>query len=494
MKLSNLLSEFDCKRVIGSTETEIKALAYDSRRVKRGALFFAIRGFRDDGHNYIGQAIKNGAVGLVVEKYQANVPEAVTQVITPDSRSALAMASACFYDYPSSRLRLIGVTGTNGKTTTSFLIERIFRAAGKKTGLIGTIDYRIGDRVLAAERTTPESLDLQALLASMADAGVEIAVMEVSSHASQLKRIDGCRFETAVFTNLTQDHLDFHRDMDEYFQAKARLFTDNQFSESIKVINIDNEFGEKIWRSGPDRCVTYGFSKSAEIRGESLRHETDGLNLIVSSSSKELELSSKIRGIFNGANILAATAVAWSMNVPDKAVKEALSEPISVPGRFESIDLGQDFQVIVDYAHTPDGLRRVLEAARVAAAGNLITVFGCGGDRDKSKRPLMGRVAAELSDRVFVTSDNPRNEPPEKIIKEITVGMRNGKMGYRVVVDRYQAIKEAIRSAGKGDLVLIAGKGHETGQIFADRIIPFDDRLVALGILKEVVNDTSKSD
>lgn len=470
----------------------IRSLAYDSRRVKQGSLFFAIRGLKSDGHRYIKEALIAGAAGIVVEEWQENLPGNVIQIEVPDSRLALALAAAHFYGHPSSKLQLIGVTGTNGKTTTSYLIERIFAAAGKKTGLIGTIEYKIAGRSHKAERTTPESLDLQKMLGSMVDAGVEVAVMEVSSHAAELKRVDGCEFTALVFTNLTQDHLDFHGDMEDYFQAKSRLFKDPRFSGALHVINADDMYGQRLCRISGS-CQTYGFSDSAQVRGVAIEQLKDGLHLDVSSSSGALDIKTAMNGIFNGDNILASVAAAQALSVPDQAIVEALSQAGSIPGRFDSVDLGQDFQVIVDYAHTPDGLRRVLEAARAAADGMVITVFGCGGDRDPGKRPLMGKVVAELSDRAIITSDNPRSESAEKIIAEIEAGMRSGKAIYDVVADRYLAINEAINRAEKGDLVLIAGKGHETGQIFSDKVVPFDDRLAALEILVKIKNDASKS-
>ena len=470
----------------------ISSLSYDSRRIEPGALFFAIRGLKFDGHDYIAAAIKAGATAVVVEKRREDLPGRVAQIQVESSRRALALAADLFYGRPSSKLKLIGVTGTNGKTTTSYLIERIFAAAGKTTGLIGTIAYNIAGKSYAAERTTPESLDLQAILDSMVKAGVEVAVMEVSSHASELFRIDGCRFAAMVFTNLTQDHLDFHGNLEAYFQAKARLFSDPQFDGAIHVVNIDDDYGQRLCRSSKS-CVTYGFSDKAAVRGGKIAHSVDGLSLKVLSSGRTLVLSTEMKGIFNGANILAATATARAFDIEGKVISKALSHAGNVPGRFESVDIGQNFQVIVDYAHTPDGLRQVLEAARAATGGKIITVFGCGGDRDRSKRPLMGKVAAELSDRAIVTSDNPRSERAEKIIAEIVKGMSGYKTKYWAITDRRQAISKAISLADKGDLVILAGKGHETGQIIADKIIPFDDRLVAKKALEEIVNDTSKS-
>lgn len=493
MRLPSLIRQLSDAKVTGNLDIEIKSLAYDSRQVKPGMLFFAISGLKFDGHDYIDDAVRAGAVGVVVERSQSNLPNNICQIKVADSRMAMALFSSAFYHHPSSKLKLIGVTGTNGKTTTSFLIEKIFSAAGKKTGLIGTIEYMIAGKSYTAERTTPESLDLQAILASMVKAGVEVAVMEVSSHASQLKRIDGCHFSAFVFTNLTQDHLDFHQSMDQYFQAKARLFTDPRFAGASQIVNIDDEYGRRLCFHDQS-CLTYGFSSEAAVRGDNLKHlDSGGLSLSVSGPGKFLELSTGMNGIFNGENILAAVSAAWKFGVPDEAILKALMSAKNVSGRFEPVNQGQTFQVIVDYAHTPDGLRQLLRAARTATSGRIITVFGCGGDRDRAKRPLMGKIVGKLSDIAIVTSDNPRSERPEKIIDDILEGMGNSKADYKVIIDRHQAIKVAISQAKKGDIVLIAGKGHETGQIFADKIVPFDDRLVAKEILKENMNETPKS-
>lgn len=493
MRLKTIVDKLDTANLIGEADQEINSLAYDSRRVKSGGLFFAISGFKHDGHKYIDNARGAGASAVVVERRVVDSGDKITQIVVPNSRRALAVAANVFYDYPSSKFDLIGVTGTNGKTTTAYLIERVLAAAGFKTGLISTIEYKIGDRVLLANRTTPESLDLQKLLAEMAEAKVKAAVMEVSSHAVQLKRVDATRFSALVFTNLTQDHLDFHQSMDSYFQAKTALFTQSQFKQAARIVNIDDTYGRQLRDILNKECVTYGFNSEADVVGSKLEYTKDGLSLTVSGLGRTLDISTRLKGIFNSDNILAAVTTAWKFNIDDIVINQALGAVENIPGRFQAVDQGQDFQVIVDYAHTPDGLKQVLKSARLVAAGKLVTVFGCGGDRDRKKRPLMGAIAAQLSDELIVTSDNPRSEDPERIIKDIISGINADQSVYKVIPDRRQAINEALGGAKKGDLVLIAGKGHETGQILADRVVPFDDILVAEQILREIINDNSKS-
>jgi len=493
LKLKKLIGKLNTVALIGEADCEINSLAYDSRQVKPGSLFFAISGLKYDGHNYLKSAIKAGAVAVVIERRSPDVGSGIVQIVVRDSRRALAKAANVYYDYPSTKLTLIGITGTNGKTTTAYLVERIFSAAGFKTGLISTIKYKLGERVITADRTTPESLDLQKLLAEMVKAQVKVTAMEVSSHAAQLKRVDGTHFGALVFTNLTQDHLDFHHDMNNYFKAKAAIFTQSQFKQSVRVINIDDTYGRRLYELLNHDCLTYGFNADADVVGSNLRYTKNSLSLSISGFSRDIDISTGLKGGFNGANILAAVAVAWQYNIDNASINRALESAENVPGRFQGVDEGQDFQVIVDYAHTPDGLKQVLKSAREITAGKLITLFGCGGDRDRSKRPLMGAIAAELSDELIVTSDNPRSEDPEKIIKDIVTGIKRAQCGYTVITDRRRAINEAIRRAKKGDLVLIAGKGHETGQILADKIIPFDDIVEAEKIIRKIIDDKPKS-
>ena len=493
MKLKKIISKLNEADIIGGADCEINSLAYDSRRVEPGGLFFAVSGLKYDGHDYIDKAIEAGAVAVVVEKPGLVRRDNVAQVIVSDSRRALAAAADAYYNYPSSKLKLIGITGTNGKTTTAFLIEQIFAAAGFKTGLISTILYKLGNRTIPAQRTTPESLDLQAFLAEMIKAEVKVAVMEVSSHAVHLKRVEATRFNTLVFTNLTQDHLDYHQDMDSYFQAKAALFIEPQFETAARIVNIDDLYGRRLRKLLRNKCLTYGFNANADVVGSNLESTRHGLSLTISGLGRELDISTGLKGMFNGANILAAVSAAWQFNIDNVVIKQAFRTIKNVPGRFQSVDRGQKFQVVIDYAHTPDGLRQLLKSARAVTTGKLIIVFGCGGDRDRDKRPLMGAIAAELSDEMIITSDNPRSEAPEEIIDDIVSGLISDQCQYNIVIDRRQAIYEAINRAKKGDMVVIAGKGHETGQIFADKVVSFNDVEEVEKILSEIISDKSKS-
>lgn len=470
-------------------------LAYDSRRVQPGFVFFAIKGFRQDGHDFVGDAIRRGAVGVVVEKEVA-VPPGVVAVCVPDTRRALALAAAAFYGHPDRQLRLVGVTGTNGKTTTTHLIRAIYEAQGEKTGLIGTLWAMIGDAVLPAERTTPESLDLQALLRRMVDEGVKTVVMEVSSHALALERVAGIEYDIAVFTNLTQDHLDFHRDMEDYYAAKARLFLELK-QPGVKgrpkraVLNVDDPYGQRLAAASGGKVVTYGVEREAAFRAREIELGRDGTTFTVEWAGGAVPVRLQLVGRFNVYNALAAFAVGVTEGYPVARVVEALEGVPAVPGRFERVDVGQDFAVVVDYAHTPDGLENVLRAARAQTRGRVIVVFGCGGDRDPGKRPLMGEIAAKLADFTVITSDNPRSEDPQRIIAAIERGFRRcGAPGsYAVEADRRAAIALALGQAQAGDIVVLAGKGHEDYQIIGDKKLPFDDRKVAAEILKEMIGE-----
>ncbi|MGB9662932.1 MAG: UDP-N-acetylmuramoyl-L-alanyl-D-glutamate--2,6-diaminopimelate ligase [Moorellaceae bacterium] len=467
----------------GDPGTAVQGLHYDSRHIRPGFLFVAIPGHRTDGHLYLEDAVQRGATAVVIQKEVA-LPEGVAWIRVKDSRKALADLAARYYGYPSRRLRLFGVTGTNGKTTTTYLLETLLRRAGRSAGLIGTIVDRLGEKTFPAEHTTPESLDLQRLLAWMEQNGAGEVVMEVSSHALALERVRGTEFDVAVFTNLTQDHLDFHADMDAYFACKARLF--QELGRGVKagpkyaVINADDPRAGELISLTKTPVVTYGFRPEAEVRAENVRVEATGSTLEIIYSGKRCALRLNLIGKFNVYNALAAWAVAWQEGLDLNMVARALAEVPGVPGRFERVDAGQDFTVIVDYAHTPDGLQNVLQAARQLTRGKLIVVFGCGGDRDRKKRPLMGEVAARGADFCLITSDNPRSEDPEAIINEILPGVERAGAGeYAVEVDRRRAIARALELARAGDTVVIAGKGHETYQIVQGRVLPFDDRQVA---------------
>ena len=462
MDLERLISALGPLEVRGGAPTDITDLAYDTREVRPGALFFCVPGETVDRHDLAGEAVEQGAVALVVERpLDLDVP----QLLVESARAAMPVAADEFFERPTEELLLAGVTGTNGKTTTAYLLHSIFEAAGMRPGLIGTIESRVGGESRPAVRTTPESIDLQRSFREMLEAGDRSAVMEATSHGSVLGRLDRVRFKALAFTNLTQDHLDFHRSMDEYYEAKRRLFTEHEPAPAA-AINVGNEWGRRLAQElrALDRAplLTFGLTADAEV-GEAPK--------------------SRLQGRFNQENTLAALAVARLVGVPEAAIEEGLADAPSVPGRFESVDEGQPFPVIVDYAHTPDSLANVLRTARELTAGRLICVFGCGGDRDRGKRPEMGRIAGELSDVPIVTSDNPRSEDPIAIINEILAGMGPEP---DVEPDRRAAIAQAIGLAREGDVVVIAGKGHEQGQEFADRKLSFDDREVAREALRRL--------
>ena len=462
MDLERLISALGPLEVRGGAPTDITDLAYDTRAVRPGALFFCAPGETVDRHDLAGEAVERGAVALVAERpLHLDVP----QLLVDSARDAMPVTADEFFERPTEELLLAGVTGTNGKTTTAYLLHSIFDAAGMRPGLIGTIESRVGGESRPAVRTTPESIDLQRTFREMLDAGDRSAVMEATSHGSVLGRLDRVRFKALAFTNLTQDHLDFHGTMDEYYEAKRRLFTEHEPAPAA-AINVGDEWGRRL--------------------AEELR-ELDRAPLLTFGLTDEAEVcerpTSPLQGRFNHENTLAAVALARLVGVPEAAVEQGLAEAPSVPGRFESVDEGQPFSVIVDYAHTPDSLANVLRTARDLATGRLICVFGCGGDRDRGKRPEMGRIAAELADVPIVTSDNPRSEAPLAIIDEILAGMSPEP---EVEPDRRAAIAKAVGLAREGDVVVIAGKGHEQGQEFADRKLPFDDREVAREALRRL--------
>ncbi|MDI6874251.1 UDP-N-acetylmuramoyl-L-alanyl-D-glutamate--2,6-diaminopimelate ligase [Candidatus Solincola sp.] len=483
MKLSRLLEGLEGLRFSGGADVEIGGLAYHSARVRPGDLFVAVPGFRTDGHLYLKEALERGAVGLVVEEGRQvplPLPPDTALVRAVDTRLALALLSDRFWGHPSGKLALVGVTGTNGKTTTTHLVEAAATRCGIKAGLIGTVTYRVAGRELPVERTTPESADLQRILADMVEAGCGVAAMEVSSHALALRRVEGCEFRVAVFTNLSQDHLDFHRHMEEYYRTKEMLFLPRSMGglgAAAAAVNADDPYGRRLAASLEGEVLTFGTGEEARLRGWLLEAGLKSSRVRVRYEGWEEEGETALTGIFNLQNILAALAACILLGLdPSASLAGILSHP-GVPGRFQAVEEGQDFAVLVDYAHTPDSLRRVLEAARAISRGRLIVVFGCGGDRDRGKRPLMGEIAVRLADLAIITSDNPRSEDPLSIIEEIEKGARRAGEGgsWRVVPDRREAIEMAVGEAESGDVVVIAGKGHERGQIFADRVVPFDD-------------------
>jgi UDP-N-acetylmuramoyl-L-alanyl-D-glutamate--2,6-diaminopimelate ligase len=478
-----LLAALPDKRVIGATPARVSGLADDSRRVQPGDCFVAIPGFKVDARQFVTEAVARGAT-LVVTEGDA-VDERVAQVLVPSARAALARLADAFYGHPSRHLTVVGITGTNGKTTTSYLVEALLQSRGLRTGVIGTIQYVIGPERRPASQTTPDALALQSLLAQMLAQGVRGVAMEVSSHALALARVDEMTFDVAVFTNLTQDHLDFHGTFDEYRRAKRRLF--ELLAASPKpgrtaVVNGDDPSGAEMVRGLAVPVLTFGLSEGLSVRAVEHASTIDGIALVAETPRGQVTVRSPLIGEHNVMNLLGAIATGLALGLDPPAVGQALSRVGTVPGRFEQVRAGQPFLVVVDYAHTPDALERVLATARKLTTGRLVAVFGCGGDRDRTKRPIMGEIAARLADRVWVTSDNPRSERPQAIIDEILTGVQRvaGATGRASAVpDRRQAIGAALAWATAGDTVVIAGKGHETYQIIGADVLPFDDREVA---------------
>ncbi len=483
MQLKLLLSKETVRRLQGPVDVEIRSICYDSRQVSEGSLFVALKGSKHDGHDHIARAIANGAAAVALEHGIHLLPSHVTGVEVESTRSALASLAAFFYQQPSHRLKVAGVTGTNGKTTTSYLLKHLCERAMLRCGLIGTVRYEIGSEVLPSGHTTPESSDLQSLLARMRDSGCKAAAMEVSSHAIAQQRVNNVEFDAAIFTNLTQDHLDFHGSLQDYFETKASLFTNSLPAQSKKrgvaIVNIDDRHGAELCARLPKdvRLITYGVGSRADFKASNFKTELAGTSYQLDAQERSYLVRLPLIGKFNIYNSLAAVAAASVFAIPVRAAVLSLASAPPVPGRVELVPGRRNYQVYVDYAHTDDALHNVLRTLRELNPHRLIVVFGCGGDRDRAKRPLMARAAEQWSDLAIITSDNPRSEQPEAIIHEIEKGF--GGKSYEVVVDRRAAIERAISLAEPRDIVLIAGKGHETYQQFADRTIDFDDVQVA---------------
>ncbi|MTI81412.1 MAG: UDP-N-acetylmuramoyl-L-alanyl-D-glutamate--2,6-diaminopimelate ligase [Firmicutes bacterium] len=479
---SELLSVIKVCHKTGDLDVPVTGIAYDSRKVQPGFVFVAIKGYVTDGHKYISDALQRGAVALIAEEelLQDDIP----MVKVEDSRMALAKAADKFYNHPSQRITITGVTGTNGKTTTTHLVANIYKAAGNKTGLVGTIQNLVGGKEVPATNTTPESLDLQQLLDGMEKSGVTHAAMEVSSHALALNRTYAVDFDAAVFTNLSQDHLDFHSNMDDYAAAKAKLFA----TAPLAIVNVDDDRGEEMVKASNGTVVTYGLNKNADVSAKDVLVTARGVSFITTGKFGEHNLNLKLTGKFNVYNALAAFTLGMAQGFDAETVITALEGVNGVAGRFELVDLGQPFGVVVDYAHTPDGLKNILETARQVTENRLISVFGCGGDRDRTKRPIMGELGTTLSDHAVITSDNPRTENPNSIIKDILEGVKKSadwQQKHTVIEGRRDAINHAIKDAQPGDVVVIAGKGHETYQVIGTTKYDFDDREVAANALKE---------
>ncbi len=500
MTISELLEGLNIKRTDGPLNTVIKGVAYNSRLVEKDFLFVAVKGFRVDGHDYINDALSRGAAAIVMEN--ARAVEDVKQhadlnrisfVEVPDSRKALPLIASAFYGHPSKSLSLVGITGTNGKTTTSFITKSIIEAGGSKAGLIGTISCMTGERTEVSVNTTPESLDLQRYLKEMVTNKMEYAVLEVSSHALSLDRVRGCSYKAAAFTNFTQDHLDFHNTMDEYFSAKTRIF-DSLAEDGKAVLNMDDPMISQLAGEMKNDVVTFGINNDAMIQADNIEETgaksmdgghmvPSGLSFDVSTPEGGFRIDSKLIGRFNVYNILASIGIAYALGIDEDTIKKGVMAAEPVAGRFENLDEGQDFLCIVDFAHTEDALRKLIEEARLMTKGRVITVVGCGGDRDRSKRPLMGLAASELSDLVFITSDNPRTEDPMEIIEDMVKGIK--KDNYIIRADRETAIKEAVLIAEEGDTVIAAGKGHENYQDIKGEKHNFSDKEILIKAIRD---------
>lgn len=469
MRTEKLIEAIPQKEVQGQLGEEVKGISYNSRLLKPGELFVALRGSTSDGHLYIREAFGRGAIGAVVERKVRGYPV----ILVPDTRTALALLACRWYGNPSQNLWMVGITGTNGKTTTSYLIKSIWQKEGKKSGLLGTIGYQIGGKIKRDELTTPQSLDLQRMFYQMLKEGINKVVMEVSSHALSLKRVLGTDYDLAIFTNLSRDHLDFHKDMDSYLEAKAILF-EGLKKQAFALLNLDDPRSDLIRKRTEARVMTYSLRKDADIWAKSLRLLPTGSQAVISTPQGELSVKTRLLGEANLYNILAAVGATLAGGTPLEAISKGVEGLPVVRGRMEVVE-GKGFKVLIDYAHTPEALQNLLSSLRRIASGDLILVFGCGGNRDRGKRPLMGHVGSQLSERLILTSDNPRSEDPHRIIEEIAQGVKGG---YEVIEDRREAIRMALKIAREGDWVIVAGKGHEKAQLIKDKAIPFDDRQV----------------
>jgi UDP-N-acetylmuramoyl-L-alanyl-D-glutamate--2,6-diaminopimelate ligase len=488
MQLLDLIAGADTGRITGPANPEIRSIAYDSRKAEPGAIFFALRGEKLEGVEFVKGALTRGAIAVASEHPRlADLPDAITwvELLPGTQRRGLARASANFYGRPGEALKLVGITGTNGKTTTAYLVDSILHAAGSMTGFVGTTGYRTPAGSRPALNTTPESLDLQQMFAEVRDAGGTHAVLETSSHALAMDRLWGCHFAVAIYTNLTRDHLDYHKTFEDYFAAKRALFAGTGAGvPHVAVINSDDPYATQL--SGlAERTLTYGLKGTPDLTTKKFALNINGLEFTAQTPSGKVEVSSPLVGRINVYNILAAIGAGIGLEIPVAQIEKGIANLENVPGRFQRIDEGQPFLVVVDFAHTDDALRNLISTAReLSPTARIITLFGAGGDRDRAKRPLMGEAAGALSDLVVLTSDNPRSEDPLRIINDVAVGLQKVDAKYRVEPDRERALEIALEEARPGDIVLVAGKGHETTQVMADRTIEFDDREMARAILR----------
>ena len=479
MKLRDLLEKINYKLMKGNLDLDIDKIEYDSRNIVRNDLFVCVEGFNTDGHKYINNAVQSGASAIICTKIPEILPDC-TVIQVENSRRTLAIAAANFYHHPHEKLKMIGITGTNGKTTSTYMIKAILEKSGYKVGLIGTIANYIGDKKILSHRTTPESLELHQLFKEMVDNGIEYCVMEVSSHSLYLDRVYGIKFNEGIFTNLTRDHLDFHKTFENYYNAKLILFKNSQNS----IINMDDEYGKKVYDDLTCNKLTYGFKDDEDVKAKDIKMHSRGADFQLNYLNESVSVRLNIPGRYNISNALGSAGACILEGLTLNQIKNGLESLKAVPGRCEAIETNLDFEIIVDYAHTPDGLMNILKTAREFTKGRLISVFGCGGDRDKTKRPIMGGIGTKMSDIAIITSDNPRTEEPMTIINEIVKGAH--KENYITIENRREAIKKAISIAKKDDVIVIAGKGHEDYQVLKEGTIHFDEREVIAEIIKEL--------
>ena len=495
MKLKEMLVGLEGLKAKGDLDVEIKGISSNSKELKEGDLFVAIKGFEVDGHKFVNDAIEKGASAIIIEEgcdlKSFNVPKELSVVMAKDTRKALAIVSSNFYGNPSKKFKLIGVTGTKGKTTTTFMIKEILEKAGKKVGLIGTIaTYINGKKIKDSDRTTPESLELQQLFSQMVKEGVEVVVMEVSSQSLKLHRVDGCEFDIVLFTNFSEDHIspNEHLDMEDYFNSKLKLFE----MCKVGIVNTDDLHGAKIPKLFPDsQITTYGIDNYANVLAKDITITNSYVDFRVKITDRNERVKTCIPGRFSVYNSLAAICVAQKFGVTSEVVKQALLE-VRVPGRSEMVDNKLEIPIMIDYAHSPESLQNILQAVKSYTRGKVISVFGCGGDRDSSKRPIMGEISGRIADYTFITSDNPRTEEPKKIVEQIEEGIKKTKGKYSVVVDRTEAIKQAIKMATKRDIIVLAGKGHEPYQEICGKKHPFDERIIVRELIEELESEKNK--
>ncbi len=483
MRLMDVFNNIEYKLINGTFKTEITSITIDSRKVQKGSLFVCIKGFNTDGHKYIKSAIEKGASAILLSDSVKDIPREIAVVKCKDTRETLAYAAMNFYGNPSKKFNLIGVTGTNGKTSSVYFMENILKECKRKVGIIGTVQTRVGEEELNidfATSTTPDTIELNMIFDEMAKKKVKDVVMEVSSHALELKKVDGCNFEIGIFTNLTQDHLDLHKTMENYCDAKARLFKMCQYG----IINADDKYANEIIKKASCDVYTFGIEKECDFKAYNIEYLMDKVKFDVNIKGKTENFVLNVPGRFSVYNALGVIAASVKLGISVKTIRKGIENIKGVPGRIQNIKNEKGFNVFVDYAHTPDGLENIIKSIKEFTEGKVITVFGCGGDRDRKKRPIMGEIAAKLSDYTIITSDNPRSENPESIINEIEEGFKEKSVKYEKIVDRKDAIFKAIQTAQKNDSVIIAGKGHEDYEIFADRTIHFDDSEVAQEALR----------